>query len=212
LYVFQSLKFITSASTNFDLHILALSSVNLQWMPLKSLYDSTPSTHLRLSSALHWTSYLCSDFAQVLDVRWLGLVLVGGGSAFGSGKNVLDATCMFLMLCSQRYALNFLLDATLSTFSSKLNILQTYSSSEALNSLNSSNSQHALDATLLTLSSTFQHALCATVFTFSSNFNKNYINSLQCILKIFRQFQTSSDTFEQDNVGTQCAGGKLLQI
>ena len=87
LYVFQSLKFITSSIYKFW---LALSSVNLQWMPLKSLYDSTPSTHLRLSSALR-TSYLCSDFAQVLDVRWLGLVLVGGGSAFGSGKNVLDS-------------------------------------------------------------------------------------------------------------------------
>ena len=117
LYVFQSLKFITSASTNFDLHILALSSVNLQWMPLKSLYDSTPSTHLRLSSALHWTSYLCSDFAQVLDVRWLGLVLVGGGSAFGSGKKcswcylyVLDAMLSTLrsQLSPGCYALNFL--------------------------------------------------------------------------------------------------------
>ena len=187
---------------------LALSSVNLQWMPLKSLYDSTPSTHLRLSSALHWTSYLCSDFAQVLDVRWLGLVLVGGGS---------EVAKMFLMLpvCSWCYALN----ATLSTFSWMLRSqLSQVNSTYFKHTLHpklwtlSSNSQHALDATLLTLSSTFQHALCATVFTFSSNFNKNYINSLQCTLKIFRHLQTSSDTFEQDNVGTRCAGGKLLQI
>ena len=207
LYVFQSLKFITSASTNFDLHSAVSICSGCHW---------SCSTTLRLALAyvylLHCTEHRISAVTShkswtYVDLGWFWWV----------GVRHSEVAKMFLMLpvCSWCYALN----ATLSTFSWMLRSqLSQVNSTYFKHTLHpklwtlSSNSQHALDATLLTLSSTFQHALCATVFTFSSNFNKNYINSLQCILKIFRQFQTSSDTFEQDNVGTQCAGGKLLQI
>ena len=64
-YVFQSLKFMISASAKFDLH----SAVTIcRGCHCRASLRLAASTHLRLPSALHQTSHRCSDFAQVLDI------------------------------------------------------------------------------------------------------------------------------------------------
>lgn len=127
------------ASTNFDLHSAVSICSGCHWSRSTTLRLAL--TYVYLLHCEHRISAVTSRKSWTyVDLGWFWWV----------GVRHSEVAKMFLILCSQlSSSFQHALNATLSTFSSNLNILQTYSSSEALNSLNSSNSQHALDNTLL---------------------------------------------------------------